>query len=143
MANDPAFESDFLSDLAVAFRKRRKALSHRASIAEYAKVYELIQSESVERLEIRIGNTSRNAALLRLHAWPDRQIWLDARHSLKTGWAWAWTYDGRLLGKHQGQDVIAALEETLASMFEMDQSRTDELAKPWKALLARGPSAVR
>jgi len=37
--NTPRFQDEFLDGLATAFRKRRKALTHLANGAEYAKVY--------------------------------------------------------------------------------------------------------
>ena len=76
-------------------------------------------------------------------AWPDRQIWLDARCSTKKGWAWEWTYDGRLLGSVDPPNVIKALEATLDPLQQMDNSRTHELSKPWIRLLAKGPQPVR
>ena len=137
----PRFDSEFLEGLAFAFRKRRKALSHRAQSAEYAKVYELIEGEKTERLEIHLPYF--DWGLLRLHAWPDRQIWLDARRSAKKGWAWKWTYDGRLLGNCAASDVIKALEDTLDPLPRMDSSRTHELSGPWSRLLATGPREVK
>ncbi|HEX2592740.1 MAG TPA: hypothetical protein VHL34_14655 [Rhizomicrobium sp.] len=143
MPDSPNFQSEFLEDVATAFRKRRKTLKHHARIAEFAKVYELVDGEKMERLEIRIGNDSRNAALLRLHAWPDRLIWLGASRSMKVGWLWEWTYEGRLLGEHRGNAIVAALEETFALMYQMNQASVHLLNAPWKPLLGRGPVEVQ
>jgi hypothetical protein len=136
----PRFESEFLEDLSFAFRKRRKALNHRAQSAGYAKVYELVEGEKMERLEIHLPYY--DWGLLRLHAWPDRLIWLDARRPAKTGWAWSWTHDGRLLGNCAASDVIKALEDTIGLLQQMDSSRTHELGRPWNQLIATGPRAV-
>ncbi|MGA7713873.1 MAG: hypothetical protein WCA81_18415 [Rhizomicrobium sp.] len=141
MSNAPRFESEFLEGLAFAFRKRRKSLSHRASGAECVKVYELVGDERMERLEIYLPKYGK--VMLRLHAWPDRKIWLDARQSTKKGWAWAWTREGRLLGSSGAPEAIAALETTFDRLFEMTSSRTNELSEPWATLIANGPKPVR
>src|ERR1700687_369405 len=110
MNQSPRFQDAFLENVAVAFRKRRKSLSHRAESAEYAKVYEVAGTRKTERLEVHLPMW--DWGLLRLHAWPDRMIWLDACRPSKKGWVWAWTYEGRLLGECAASDVIKALEET-------------------------------
>lgn len=138
----PLFESEFLENVARAFRKRRKALSHRTTRADYAKVYDVKGTERHERLEIYLDELRLRGALLRLHAWQNRWIWLDARRGTKTGWAWSWSLEGRLLGECSGQNVIEALEETHDLLYQMDSSRTPELSEPWKKLLGRGPLEV-
>ncbi len=83
-----------------------------------------------------------NRGLLRLHAWPDRWVWLDARCPTKKGWAWSWTYEGRLLGEHSASAIIKTIEDTLGPLHRMDSSKTDEFSTLWKPLLARGPVEV-
>ena len=141
MNQAPRFESEFLDDLATAFRKRRKSLSHRAEAAEFSKVYELVGTEKVERLEINLPYWNRGA--LRLHAWPDRIVWLDARKRAKKGWEWVWTIDGRIIGDAKLPDIIKALGDTLSLLHEMDASRVDEFNTVWRPLIAQGPREVR
>src|SRR3954468_7139072 len=129
MSSSPRFQDDFLESVAFAFRKRRKALSHRARHAEFAKVYELMGAEKLERLEIDLAKY--DGASLRLWAWPDRQIWLDARLLAKTGWVWSWTHEGRLLGERSAADAIKALEHTYDMLYEMDAVRASTLSEPW------------
>jgi hypothetical protein len=141
MGQFPRFEDKFLESVAFAFRKRRKSLGHRATHADFAKVYERMDSEAAARLEIDL--VKYDGASVRLWAWPSRRIWLDARRLTKKGWAWSWTHEGRLLGECSAPQVTAALEETYDLLYEMDTSRAHELAKPWTRLLAQGPKAVR
>jgi hypothetical protein len=141
MSNAPRFDSEFLESVAFAFRKRRKAIRHQACSADLAKVYELVNADRMERLEIYVR--THDGAVLRLHAWPDRVIWLDARQSAKKGWAWSWTREGRLLGTHGAPDVIRALETTFALFYKMNHSRSQELSGPWSALLAQALKVVR
>ncbi len=136
----PRFQDAFLENLAFAFRKRRKALTHQVRV-EFAKVYEAAGSKETERLEVSV--LRYDDAWLRLHAWPNRQIWLDARRREKTGPRWSWSFEGRLLDERLAPEVVKALEETIALLFEMDAPRTHVLNGPWARLLAQGPRAVR
>jgi hypothetical protein len=136
----PIFESGFLTELADAFRKRRKSLRHRGSVPEIFKVYQQRGDEVIERLEIALeDNTQKNGAVLRLNATPDRKIVVSARKLSKNREGWSWRYDGKLLGTHGGRDAIAALEETCELLPRVEQSNLDILAAPWRHLLARGP----
>ena len=140
MSQTPRFEDEFLESIAVAFRKRRKSLSHRTDRAECSKVFEQLSSEREERLEIDLVQRDRSS--LRLWAWPERHIWLDARRSTKVGWAWEWTHEGRLLGEKTAREVIVAVEETHAMLYNMNAGRVQALFGPWTQLLARGPKLV-
>jgi hypothetical protein len=140
MSPIPRFQEEFLESLAFAFRKRQKALKHKVK-PELAKVYERAGSERSERLEVSLLNYDQ--AWLSLHAWPDRRIWLDARRREKIGPRWKWNFEGRLLGDCPVTDVIDALEETIALLFEMDAPRTHVLNEPWTRLLAQGPKPLR
>jgi len=91
---------------------------------------------------VEIDLVKYDKALLRLWAWPDRFIWLDARRPTKKGWDWSWTLDGRLVVSVSASEAIAALEATYDRLYEMNASRTNELNEPWERLLARGPVAV-
>ncbi len=143
MIDAPKFQNDFLEALAIGFRKRRKAIRNKALRANYVKAYEILNSEKKERLEIDIEDgPTLSGATLRMHAWPDRVIWLDARKPTKQGWAWSWTYDGRLGGTYAPRDIVEALEQTHSLLPSMDKNLTQKLTEIWCRLLARGPSAV-
>src|SRR5690349_15729681 len=103
----PRFESEFLESLATAFRKRRKSFKHRGRGADLVKVYELVDGARIEKLEIELDHFKQ---VLRLHAWPDRSIWLGAGEATKKVQAWSWTSEGRVLGAHKPQRIIMALE---------------------------------
>jgi len=139
MSPIPRFQDDFLESLAFSFRKRHKALKHYVRHAEFAKTYDWIGPERSERLEISLYD----GAWLTLHAWPNRHIWLDARRREKIGPRWKWNFEGRLLGDVPTTNVVEALEETIALLFEMDAPRTHVLNGPWTRLLAQGPKPVR
>ena len=137
--NHPRFESEFLESLSFAFRKRRKAMRHHGSGANLSKVYERVDGETMERLEIIVDYFETR---LRLHAWPDRQIWVSVRFATKKGEAWKWSCDGRLIGSRAMQDVIAALEASIVLVPRVNAERTREFDVIWASLIARGPRAV-
>jgi hypothetical protein len=141
MSPIPRFKEEFLESLAFAFRKRHKAIKYSMRPAEFAKTYDRSGSERSERLEISLRHYSD--AWLTLHAWPDRMIWLDARRREKTGPRWKWSFEGRLVGDSSPLEVVAALEETIALLFEMDAPRTHVLNGPWIRLLAQGPKPIQ
>jgi hypothetical protein len=136
------FSDPFLENIALAFRKRRKAIKYHASRAELSKVYEKMRAEDAARLEIDLAH--HDGSSLRMWAWPDRFLWLDARRLEKNvGWAWSWTQEGRLVGTCTAPDLIKALEDTFDTIYGVKASGTAALGKPWAKLLAQGPKAVR
>ena len=141
MDQEAHFESEFLESLAAAFRRRRKAISHGSQQASCAKVYESTARQKLERLEIHIQMRTRGK--FRLHAWPDRMVWLDARKSAKAGWAWEWTLDGRLLGQADIGLIIGAVEKSLELFYEIDGPQVHKFAPVWIRLVAQGPKKVQ
>lgn len=141
---NPQFESDFLNDVAFSFKKRRKSLKHRCAQIAFGKVYEIENNQETERLELKLqARSSSKGERLRLHAWPDRWIWVDARKGAKKGWEWEWTFDGRLLGAFTGRDLIAAVEESLAFSFYSDTApQSYDVSNIWQPLLAKGPTRI-
>lgn len=135
----PTFEDPFLEGMAFGLRKRTKAISHKVRTLGCDKVYDLRDGERRERLELRIEDIDQIE--FRMHAWPDRWIWLDARRSAKSGWLWEWTDAGRLTG--QIQALVPAIEDTLAQLIRMEPAQVSSLTSIWKPLLAKGPVDVR
>jgi hypothetical protein len=143
MNGTPHFESEFLEDLAIAFRKRRRSLSQRACRVDLAKTYDVRGEQKFERLEIELSGVVGKSPMLRFHAWASRDVWIDARRLAKEGWAWSWTNEGRFAGDCGPRHFIEALGSTYALIGDMSAGRTATLNDIWKPLLARGPSIVR
>jgi hypothetical protein len=140
----PSFENPHLSEIATAFRKRRRALTHKLASAELIKVFEDRKAGRSEGLEITLKKrVPGRGPILVFRLWVDRWVWIDARLAEKKGWTWEWTVDGRLAGTAHAKQIIEILEETSDRLFDMDSTRTDELSALWSAILAKGPIAVR
>lgn len=142
MSRVPPFDDEFLESTAVSLRKRTKALGHLVPHVDISKVYDA-GTVRRERLEVSLSGYQSNNPTLRMHVWPDRWVWVDARELSKRGWVWAWTYEGRLLGDRSGRDLVATLENSYHGLSNMDGTRTHELTALWKPLLARGPVEIR
>jgi hypothetical protein len=146
MSQIPTFDNDFLEDVAYGLRKRRKAISRMFSLVECYKVYETFHGRKEEKLELHIDeNTSRRSPGLRLFAWVDRSLWIDARaisDKGKKGWKWTWTAEGRLVGGLSGCNLVSAIEQSSRLLHGMDGSQTGRFDEIWNPLLARGPMTV-
>lgn len=137
----PGFDDTFLADLSAALRKRRKALKHRSERLNCERLIEIDDGARLEKMELEIGLWRRDC--LRLHACSDRWLWVDGRAPAKKGWAWEWSYDGRLAGTFTGREVVGAIEKTLDQIGRSKPPAVHELTGIWKKLLARGPEEVR
>ena len=137
----PRFEDSLLEDIAFSLRKRRKTLKHSTDGIRCERLVEIEDSETTEKMELEVRLTNKTS--VRVFAWSDRWLWVDARASAKKGWAWEWTRDGRLLGGCGGKDVVGAIENTLSKTHFVDSQQTDVFTEIWKRLLARGPEEVR
>ena len=83
--------ADFSVALIEALRKRSKALSRRGTKVECTPVKEIVDGQEFERGRTDLTITYRVEGAhveLRVHAWGDRWIWVDARRSSKAGWVW-------------------------------------------------------
>ena len=137
----PSFDDNFLADLSAALKKRRKALKHKSRLLNCERLIESDDGVRTEKMELDIQLWTRNR--LKVHAWSDRWLWVDARAPTKKGWAWEWDYDGRLLGPLTGTEVIGAIEETIDGISGAKSDAVNELTGIWQKLLARGPEEVR
>lgn len=131
----PRTKSVFLADVIIALSKRRKAIRHKTRNLAVARVLERTSAAEHEKLEV---SADVNAARLRLFVWDDRWVFVDARVPTKgSGWAWEFTYQGRLAGP-AARTLIAAFERTIDATASQD---AEELECAWKPLLATGPRA--
>lgn len=140
MFNSPqiAAQSAFLSEVLECLRRRGKALKHKNATPSVDRIIEAKDGRSVERIEIVCQ--PRKHQTLKLIVWEDRDVWVHACEAVKnSGWKFQYTKSGRVLGPNPAHQVIAALEQTLAQMFEMSSANVGLLGNTWDPLLANGP----
>ena len=126
-------KSRFLADILAALAKRRRALRHKTGDIAVEKVLEATSGAEDEKLEI---SCDVGPARLRLFAWADRWIFIDARTATKTGgWEWEFSQQGRLLGG-EARALIGVFERSIDATA---MKSTESLEDVWKPLLASGP----
>jgi hypothetical protein len=141
----PNFESQFLTQIAEAFVRKRKSLKYNASILKFHKIYDIVEGKKVEKIEISVESSlSRNSVRMRLYIWEDRWVWIDARKAGKMGWDWEFSKHGRLSGDCSPRQLIEAFKQFYFSSSLFDtQARTLEASTIWGEILAAGPVEVR
>jgi hypothetical protein len=129
-------ESPFLDDLLSSLTRRRKAIKHRVRALRAERVSD--SSDGLESAKVEIQcDLLAPRTMLRLNAWADRWIWVDARRSGKSGWVWQFTTEGRLLGDQLARELVAALEASIGA-----QGIESDLRAIWAPILAQGPRRV-
>lgn len=140
LVTDPlsaAFDSPFLVGVLAAVAKRRKAIRHKVRSIAVERVLERTHAQEHEKLEI-VSEVGR--ARLRLFVWDDRWVFVDARAPTKRdGWAWEFSYEGRLVGD-DARALICAFEESIDAAHTQSG---EAMERVWKPLLAAGPRLSR
>jgi len=136
---------DFSVALLEAFRKRSKALSRRGATVECGPVQEIVdrQESKMGRTDITIRYRVEGAHVqLRVHAWGDRWIWVDARRGSKTGWVWEYTSEGRFISPSGARGLVEFIEKTIDCSFLAVSDVSQAIAAIWSKCLAIGPRRV-
>ena len=126
----------FLVEVLGALSNRRKAIRYRLRRVSAEKVLERTDSQEREKVEITCEGHGQK---LRLFLWDDRWVFIDARMPSKRGWAWEFTYQGRLIGAADARSLVGALEQSIDASTLGD---TAALERVWRPLLAAGPRPV-
>ena len=85
--------------------QRYRAVSCRKDMVEQNGVWR-------ERLVLELTRISPFYRLVRMHAWDDRWVWIDARQAGQNRWIWSWTLEGRLAAGLGGRDLLDAIERS-------------------------------
>jgi hypothetical protein len=117
MVNWPNFDDPLLQEIAIAFLKRRKAITYHSSLSCEREFSETAIG-TFERLNLNVGN-------LRLCIWSDGVIWLAVcvpGFGRNAGWAFKDTFYG-LVKDVSADSIVGMVESTLAIPFGMDQAQ--------------------
>ena len=136
---------NFPHTLNEAFAARRRAIRFIGARLESvvapdgadSRGHELERGETM--LAFRVDGRS---VILRVHAWQDRWLWVDARHSSKRGWTWEFTAQGRFLPAAGARAVVAKVEEMLRAAHLPPADVPRSMAVIWARTLAAGPKRV-
>ena len=133
----------FLNEVLASLGRRRKAIRHKARFT-VEKVVERTDGDEREKLEITCALYFARDTSVRLFAWQDRWLWVDARSFQKSeGWIWQFTARGRAIGGLDGRSLVAALEASIAASSQVNEENAALLQSIWQRVLAVGPSVVK
>jgi hypothetical protein len=128
-----------------AFKKRSKALSRSGSTLECTPVKEIVDGRESERGRTDVTIDYRVDAArvtLRIHAWGDRWVWIDARRSSKAGWVWEFTAEGRFVASNGAREFVERAEATISASYLPDTEVSAAMRAIWLKCLATGPRRV-
>jgi hypothetical protein len=86
-------------------------------------------------LQLRVDGRS---VLIRLHIWPDHWMWIDARHSVRGGWRWEFSAEGRFLPAPGPRALVAKVEQMLRAAHLPAPQVPDAMHAIWQRSLGAG-----
>jgi hypothetical protein len=137
--------ADFSVALLEAFRKRSRALSRLPATVECIPVREIVDGQESElgRTDLTIKYRAKGTRVqLRVHAWGDRWIWVDARRGSKVGWVWEYTNEGRFISPSGAPGLVQLIEQTMDCAYLATSDVSRAMAAIWSKCLAVGPRPV-
>jgi hypothetical protein len=91
-------------------------------------------------LQLRVDGRS---VIVRVHAWPDRWVWIDARHSIRGGWRWQFTTQGRFTHAAGARALVANVEKMLRTAHRPAGEVVDAMHAIWDgALVSTGARRI-
>lgn len=142
----PEKEQGFSCDALAAFRRRAKSIKHSGASIEFIPVTEGTDGEESPngRLEVTIYQpvAQSKRAVIRVHIWDDRWLWVDGRLPSKTGWRWHFTTEGRFVSPGGAEHLVAMVERMLVVSGLSGDSVSTEMQLIWERNLAKGPKPI-
>jgi hypothetical protein len=138
-------DPSFVDNVQAAFVRRRKPIKHHGVSIEWKAAIEAGNDREAQMARIDVDLSYRAGGqriLLRLIAWDDRWIWLDARRSTKRGWAWSCTVEGRFFAAVGARELVARLERTIVVTYGSSAEVPALMRRLWRDCLATGPRLI-
>ena len=140
--NWPAYDSDFITDILVAFKKRSKAIRHKVIEMSLQKEVENLGDYVFERLNFDF-DLHKIMSSTRISVWEDRTVFINSRQKLSNGRIFNCKLEGRIADATPEQ-IINKIEETidLSSRNYEGQLLCEKINKAWKNIIYFGPSKI-
>lgn len=141
----PARRRSFPRAVQAAFGIRRRGILHFGTELESECVPDDDDSQGRETercsttLTLRVDGRS---VIVRVQAWHDRWLWVDARHSSAAGWRWEFTVQGRFLPSQGARAVVTRVEKMLRAAHLAPAQAPQVMAEIWSKSLAAGHPRV-
>jgi hypothetical protein len=136
---------NFPRTLNEAFATRRRAIRFVGGQLESVVTRDIADSRGreLERGETTLTfRVDGRSVIVRVHAWEDRWLWVDARHSSKRGWMWEFTSQGRFLPAAGARGVVTKVEAMMRAAHLPPADVPRSMSAIWERTLASGPKRV-
>ena len=90
-------------------------------------------------LQLRVDGRS---VIVRVHAWPDHRVWIDARHSVRGGWRWQFTTQGRFVEAGGARALVGNVEKMLRAAHRPANEAPDAMQAIWDGALICGTRRI-
>jgi len=135
-------QSPVLQEIVESLRRRGRSLKYSGGLLRVERVIETSPEGDRERLEVLYRASRRpRAPMVRVHAWSDRWVWVDAREQGNEGWKWSCEAQGRFARQPVGKELVRALEGTIRIVGAAAE-REANFRQIWLPLLAAGPRGL-
>ena len=120
-----------------AFDRRERALHLLDAEIES----QLVPDTDVHGADIHRGETTiqlrvdGRSVLVRAHVWPDHWVWIDARHSVRGGWRWQFTTQGRFVNAGGARALVVNVEKMLRTAQRPASEVPDAMREIWEGSL--------
>jgi hypothetical protein len=122
-----------------AFERRQRTLHLLDAEHESELVPDCADGIDFHRCEITIQlRVDGRSVIVRAQAWPDRWVWIDARHSVHGGWRWQFTTRGRFVNVGGARALVANIEKMLRTAQRPASEVVDAMHAIWETCLIRG-----
>ena len=121
-----------LASFVSAIHSRAAELEHRYRAVSCRKLMVEQNGNLREGVALELTRTEPLYRLIRVHAWDDRWVWIDARQSQQQRWIWSWTLEGRLGPGLGGVHLLDAIERSERLFTRDDQAGLKDV---WRDVL--------
>jgi hypothetical protein len=129
----------FPASVSRAFERRDRALHLLDAEIETQLVPDCVHGVDFSRgettLQLRVDGRS---VLVRVHTWPDRWVWIDARHSVRGGWQWQFSAQGRFVHPGGARALATNVEKMLRAAHRPAAEVPDAMRAIWEGTLVAG-----
>jgi frataxin-like iron-binding protein CyaY len=90
-------------------------------------------------IQLRVDGRS---VIVRAHAWPDHWVWIDARHSVRGGWRWQFTTQGKFVSAGGARALVANVEKMLRTAQRPAAEVAEAMHAIWRGCLIGGARRI-
>jgi hypothetical protein len=126
-----------------AFERRDRALRLLDAEVETQLVPDCIHGMDFHRGETTIQlRVDGRSVIVRAQVWPDHWLWIDARHSVRGGWMWQFTAQGRFVHPGGARALVSNVEKMLRTAQRPASEVPGAMHAIWNGALIAGQHRI-